>query len=152
MPMAEGTVQSIQVEAPPEVVFDVAADVSAFPDWATGVRETAVLAENEEGLPAQARWVVDGMIRTITYVLDYTYDGIARIEWVAQPGEDITEMVGRYEFYELEDGGTEVVYALRVSPNFKIPGLLRRQAEKQIVGTALRGLRDRAEEIAAAAG
>lgn len=149
--MTEGTVQSIQVEAPPEVVFEVAADVAGFPEWAAGVRDTEVIEENEEGYPARARWVVDGMIRTITYVLDYTYDGIARIEWVAEPGDDIAEMVGRYEFYELEDGGTEVVYALRVSPTFKVPGLLRRQAERQIVGTALRGLRDKAEEIAAEA-
>ena len=60
-------------------------------------------------------------------------------------------MDGRYEFYDLEDGGTEVVYALRVEPNFKVPGMLRRQAERQIVATALRGLRDRAEELASAA-
>ncbi|MGI9649306.1 MAG: SRPBCC family protein, partial [Acidimicrobiia bacterium] len=128
-----------------------AAQVGDFPEWATGVRETEVLEANEDGTPARARLVVDGMIRTITYVLNYTYDGIARIEWVAEPGDDIAEMEGRYEFYDLEGGGTEVVYALRVEPNFKVPGLLRRQAEKQIVGTALRGLRDRAEELASAA-
>jgi uncharacterized membrane protein len=150
--MAEGTVQTIQVAAPAEVVFDVAAHVEHFPEWATGVRETEVLAENKDGTPARARLVVDGMIRTITYVLNYTYDGIARIEWTAEPGEDIAAMDGRYEFYELENGDTEVVYALKVEPNFKVPGLLRRQAEKQIVGTALRGLRDRAEELAAADG
>lgn len=148
--MAEGTVQTIQVDAPAEVVFDVAAHVENFHEWATGVRETEVLEANEDGTPARARLVVDGMIRTITYVLNYTYDGIARIEWTAEPGDDIAEMEGRYEFYDLEGGGTEVVYALRVEPNFKVPGLLRRQAEKQIVGTALRGLRDRAEELASA--
>jgi len=148
--MAEGTVQTIQVDAPSEVVFDVAAHVELFPEWATGVRETEVLEANEDGNPVRARLVVDGMIRTITYVLNYTYDGIARIEWTAEPGDDIAEMEGRYEFYDLDGGGTEVVYALRVEPNFKVPGLLRRQAEKQIVGTALRGLRDRAEELASA--
>lgn len=149
--MAEGTVQTIQVDAPAEVVFDAAADVGRFPEWATGVRETEVLEANEDGTPKRARLVVDGMIRTISYILNYTYDGIARIEWTAEPGDDIREMDGRYEFYELDDGGTEVVYALKVEPNFKVPGLLRRQAEKQIVGTALRGLRDRAEELASAA-
>ncbi|MBT8202216.1 MAG: SRPBCC family protein [Acidimicrobiia bacterium] len=149
--MAEGTVQTIEVSAPAEIVFDVAAHVENFPEWATGVRETEVLEVNEDGTPARARLVVDGMIRTITYVLNYTYDGIAKIEWTAEPGDDIATMEGRYEFYDLEDGGTEVVYALRVEPNFKVPGMLRRQAEKQIVGTALRGLRDRAEELASAA-
>ncbi|MDH3607071.1 MAG: SRPBCC family protein [Acidimicrobiia bacterium] len=148
--MAEGTVQTIQVDAPAEVVFGVAADVGRFPEWAAAVRETEVLDTNEDGTPARATLVVDGMIRTITYTLNYTYDGIARISWSAEPGDDIAEMDGRYEFYELEEGGTEVVYALKVEPNFKVPGLLRRQAEKQIVGTALRGLRDRAEELASA--
>lgn len=149
--MAEGTVQTIEVSAPAEIVFDVAAHVENFPEWATGVRETEILEVNEDGTPARARLIVDGMIRTITYVLNYTYDGIARIEWTAEPGDDIAEMEGRYEFYELENGATEVVYALKVEPNFKVPGLLRRQAEKQIVGTALRGLRDRSEELASAA-
>jgi len=148
--MAEGTVQTIQVDAPAEVVFGVAADVGRFPEWAAAVRETEVLDTNEDGTPARATLVVDGMIRTITYTLNYTYDGIASISWTAEPGDDIAEMDGRYEFYELEEGGTEVVYALKVEPNFKVPGLLRRQAEKQIVGTALRGLRDRAEELASA--
>ena len=109
-----------------------------------------MLEENEDGYPVRARLVVDGIIRTLSYVLNYTYDGIAKIEWVAEPGDDISEMEGRYEFYELEDGEVEVVYALKVAPNFQVPGLLRRQAEKQIVSTALRGLRDRAEELAAA--
>ncbi len=148
--MAEGTVKTIQIDAPAEVIFDVAADVARFPEWATGVRETEVLEANEDGYPIRAHLVLDAIIRTISYILNYTYDGIARIEWVADPGEDIVEMVGRYEFYELDEGGVEVVYALKVAPNFKVPGMLRRQAEKQIVSTALRGLRDRAEELAAA--
>ena len=109
-----------------------------------------MLEANEDGYPIRAHLVVNGIIRTISYILNYTYDGIARIEWVAEPGEDIIEMVGRYEFYELDEGGVEVVYALKVAPNFIVPGMLRRQAEKQIVSTALRGLRDRAEELAAA--
>lgn len=148
--MAEGTVKTIQIDAPAEVIFDVAADVARYTEWATGIRETEVLEENEDGYPLRAHLVVDGIIRTISYVLNYSYDGIAKIEWVAEPGDDISEMEGRYEFYELEDGGVEVVYALKVEPNFQVPGLLRRQAEKQIVSTALRGLRDRAEELAAA--
>ena len=35
--------------------------------------------------------------------------------------------------------------ALRVDPAFVVPGFLRRQAEKQIVSNALRGLKKRAE-------
>ena len=70
------------------------------------------------------------------------------MSWNAEPGTDIKDMEGYYAFNELDDGGTEIVYALRVEPAFIVPGFLRRQAEKQIVQAALRGLRDRAEEHA----
>ncbi len=53
-------------------------------------------------------------------------------------------MKGSYQLKGIE-GGTEVVYALRVELGFKLPGLVRRQAERQIVGVALRGLKKRAE-------
>ena len=49
---------------------------------------------------------------------------------------------GSYQFTSLDDA-TEVVYSLTVEPNFTVPGFLRRQAERQIVTTALRGLRKR---------
>ncbi len=65
--MAEGTVKTIEIDAPAEVIFDVAADVARFPEWATGVRETEVLEANEDGYPIRAHLLVDGIIRTISY-------------------------------------------------------------------------------------
>lgn len=145
--MAEGTVQSIEVSAPPEALFEVAADLEQYPDWASGVRSVEVLERDAEGRSLRARFVVDGMIKEITYVLRYSYDFPHRISWVAEPGDDIREMEGSYDFEGLEEGGTAVVYALRADPAFLIPGFLRRQVEKQIVGTALRGLKKRVEAV-----
>jgi ribosome-associated toxin RatA of RatAB toxin-antitoxin module len=130
------------------VVFGVAADVAAYPEWATGVAEVEVLETDSAGRAARARFEVDGFIRKIHYELEYEYDPPHRMAWTAVPGEDIREMEGYYEFRE-RDGGTEIVYALRVDPAFDVPGFLRRQAEKQIVQAALRGLRRRAEELSA---
>jgi hypothetical protein len=70
------------------------------------------------------------------------------MQWQAEEGPDLRELEGSYTFSELEGGGTEVVYRLRVEPAFTIPGFLRRQAERQLVGTALRGLRKRVGELA----
>ncbi len=145
--MADNTVQTIEIDSPPEAIFAVAADVAAYPEWATGIRSTEVLETDERGRPLRARFVVDGMVKEITYVLRYTYDEPRSISWEAEPGPDIEEMEGSYTFTEVEPGRTEVVYALRAVPAFTIPGFLRRQVEKQIVGTALRGLRRRVEEI-----
>jgi ribosome-associated toxin RatA of RatAB toxin-antitoxin module len=145
--MADSTVQSIEIAATPEACFAVAADIASYPEWATGVRATEVLDHDASGRVERAHFVIDGMVKEIAYTLRYTYEEPHRIAWTAEPGDDLNSLEGSYSFKALEDGGTEVVYALRAEPAFTIPGFLRRQVEKQIVGTALRGLRERVEQI-----
>ncbi|HEX5630479.1 MAG TPA: SRPBCC family protein [Acidimicrobiia bacterium] len=145
----EGTVRTSEANASPEAVFAVASDLAAYPEWATGVAAVEILETDDSGRPRRARFEVDGFIKRISYELVYEYDAPYRISWRAIPGDDIREMEGYYEFRPRE-GATEIVYALRVEPAFVVPGFLRRQAEKQIVQAALRGLRRRAEERAAA--
>ena len=145
--MPDGTVDSIEIKASPAEVFAVAADLDSYPQWATGVKEIEVLEKDEKGRASRARFVVDGMVKEITYILRYTYQEPNEIRWEAEPGDDLKELEGSYVFNEVADGRTEVVYGLKVDPSFTIPGFLRRQAEKQLVGTALRGLRKRVEQL-----
>lgn len=144
--MTESTVQSIEVDATPAELFAVVADVGSYPDWASGVRQVDVLEHDEEGRPRRAAFVLEGFVKEISYVLIYDYDAPTRMSWVAEPGPDIEMLEGSYTFTETSPGVTEVVYAFSVTPSFKVPGLIKRQAEKQIVTTALRGLRRRVRE------
>ncbi len=141
----EGTVQSIEVSADPQHIYEVALDLEAYPEWANGVKEVDILEEDEHGRPIRVDFRADAMIKEIQYTLLYKYEMDNGFSWSAEPGEDITAMDGSYEFKQLEDGCTEVLYALRVDPAFTVPGFLRRQAEKQIVSSALRGLKKRSE-------
>jgi len=34
--MTEGTFQTLEIDATPEALYDVAADIAAYPEWATG--------------------------------------------------------------------------------------------------------------------
>ncbi len=144
--MAASTVQSIEIDADPEACFAVAADITSYPEWATGVRTAEVIEEDESGRPIRASFVIDGMVKEIAYELVYTHDHPTLMSWTAVPGADIKAMDGSYTFKSIGENRTEVVYALRAEPAFTIPGFLRRQVEKQIVSTALRGLRERVEE------
>jgi len=141
----EGTVQSIEVSAEPHHVYEVALDLQGYPDWASQVKRVDILEKDEQGRPQRATFVVNAMVKEITYTLVYSYERANGFSWHAEPGDDIRALEGSYEFDELEDGNTRVVYALRVDPAFTIPGFLRRQAEKQIVSSALRGLKKHAE-------
>ena len=141
--MTEGTFQTLEIDAPAEALYDVAADIASYPEWATGVKEVEVLESTPEGLVERARFVLEGFVKEIEYVLRYTHDRPNVLSWVAEEdSKDVRMLEGSYTF-TVVDGATEVVYALTVEPNFKMPGFLRRQAENQIVTTALRGLRKR---------
>lgn len=148
--MAESTVQTIEIDASAAECFAVAADIASYPDWATGIRDIQILETGSDGRVSRAHFTIDGMVKEISYTLVYTYEEPTRISWSAEPGDDLELMDGSYAFNEVEGGKTEVVYALRAEPAFTIPGFLRRQVEKQIVGTALRGLRRQIEENASA--
>lgn len=143
--MTEGTFSTLEIDATPEALYDVAADVASYPLWASGVKEVEVLEADEEGRVGRARFVLEGFIKEIEYVLRYTHDRPGALSWVAEEGDDLKMLEGSYQFTP-KDGATEVVYSLTVELKFTIPGFLRRQAEKQIVTTALRGLRKRVSE------
>ncbi|MCI0543204.1 MAG: SRPBCC family protein, partial [Actinobacteria bacterium] len=128
-----------------EALYDVAADVASYPEWATGVKEVEVLDVDAAGRVDRARFVLEGFIKEIEYVLRYTHDRPHSLSWMAEESDDLKMLEGSYVFNPTDDG-TEVVYTLSVETKFTIPGFLRRQAEKQIVTTALRGLRKRVSE------
>lgn len=144
--MAESTVHSIEIDAPAAACFEVAADVESYPEWASGVKRVEVLERDSEGRPHRAAFVLEGFVKEISYELVYDYDPPHRMSWKADPSTDIAMLEGSYTFTDTGDGVTEVVYALSVVPSFVLPGFVRRQAEKQIVTTALRGLRRRVQE------
>lgn len=143
--MAERTFQTLEIDAPAEALYDVAADISRYPEWATGVKEAEVIESDGDGRVVRARFVLEGFIKEIEYVLRYSHDRPNSLSWSSEESDDLKMMEGSYTFNPSGDA-TEVVYALRVEPKFTIPGFIRRQAERQIVTTALKGLRKRVSE------
>ncbi|HEY6627587.1 MAG TPA: SRPBCC family protein [Acidimicrobiia bacterium] len=140
--MAEGTFQTLEIDAAPEVLYDAAADIGSYPEWATGVKEVEVLESGPDGRVDRARFVIEVFVKEIEYVLRYEHDRPNRLSWVAEESDDLQMLEGSYTF-TANDGVTEVQYGLKVGLKFTMPGFLMRQAEKQIVTTALRGLRKR---------
>ena len=87
-------------------------------------------------------------VKEIEYVLEYTHDSPNSLSWESVESSDLAMLEGSYRFGPADGGATEVVYTLAVETNFTIPGFIKRQAEKQIVSTALRGLRKRVADQA----
>jgi len=145
--MADKTSSSIVIGVPRKDVMTVIADFAAYPRWATAVRSADVLSENDDGRAGAVRFRLDaGMIKD-SYVLGYEWDGDAQVRWnLAEAGSVISEMSGGYALADRGDS-TEVTYELAVGIRLRMPGIVKRQAEKMIIDTALKGLKSQAEAI-----
>ncbi|HYB89344.1 MAG TPA: SRPBCC family protein [Streptosporangiaceae bacterium] len=143
--MADRTTSSITVAAPRADVMAVIADFPSYPEWASAVRSAEVVGHGHDGRASLVRFVLDAGVIKDSYVLAYDWDGDAGVRWdLAEPGSVITGLGGGYLLADA-GGGTRVTYDLAVDVRVPMPGMLKRRAEKTIIDTALKGLRDRAE-------
>jgi len=149
--MAASTSSRIVIAAPRAAVMAVIADFAAYPQWASAVRAAEVLGQ-EDGRASRVRFTLDAGLVKDTYVLGYDWDGDAGVRWhLAEPGSVISAMDGGYLLAD-RDRATETTYELSVDLKIPMPGLLKRRAEKTIIDTALKGLKNRVESRSDAAG
>lgn len=147
--MSDRTLSSIVVDAPAESVMAVIADFAAYPEWTGAVKEAEVLTEYEDdGRPAQVRFRLDAGPIKDDYTLEYAWDGDHEVRWNLVEARLLTAMDGSYTLVERDDGSTEVTYALSVDIKLPLLGRMKRNGEKVIVDTALKGLKKRVEEPA----
>jgi hypothetical protein len=143
--MAASTSSRIVIAAPCAAVMTVIADFPAYPQWASAVRAAEVLGQDDGGRASQVRFTLDAGVVKDTYVLGYDWDGDAAVRWhLAEPGSVISAMDGGYLLAD-QSGATETTYELSVDIRIPMPGLLKRRAEKTIIDTALKGLKNRVE-------
>jgi ribosome-associated toxin RatA of RatAB toxin-antitoxin module len=127
-------------------VMAVIADIAAYPEWSDGMRSVEILTQYDDGRPADARFVVDAGAIKDTYELEYDWaDDDSSVSWTLTNGGMLKAMDGSYELADNGDGTTTVRYQLAVDVSIPMIGLIKRKAEKVIVDTALRGLKERVE-------
>src|SRR6185437_4844603 len=146
--MADRTTSSITVAAPRAAVMSVIADFGAYPQWASGIRSAEVVEPGADGRARRVRFSIDAGLIKDSYLLAYQWDADAAVRWeLAEGGAMISEMTGGY-LLAADGGGTRVTYDLAVGLKVPMIGMLKRRAEKTIIGTALKGLRSRAGTVA----
>ncbi len=145
--MADQTESSVYVDAPADQVLDVIADLEAYPQWTRQLTSVTVLSE-DEGWADEAEFVLDAGVLKDDYVLRYTWDVDADstgvVSWELVRAHTLSAMDGSYTL-ATEGAGTRLTYRLAVDLAIPMPGMLRRKAERAIVGSALEELKARVE-------
>lgn len=134
---------SREVNAPPEVVFDVLTDHRRYAEL-TPLRKSELEREGEPGPNGV------GSIRVLTAVgppmreETIVYERPTRFSYTVLSGLPVRDHVGTVSL-EPSEGGTKVVYALRTTPTLPIVGGVVVAAIKQGVTRLLNGVSAEAE-------
>ncbi len=143
--MAETASQTVTTTAPPDRVWEIAADVERYPDWAKDVKDVIVRARDDLGRPLEVEFRASALGRSTHYTLSYDYAEAPNVlAWRMVKGDIMRTIDGAYHFTPTSDGGTEVRYDLAIDLVVPLPGFVKRRAEVRILNT-VRELKTRAE-------
>jgi ribosome-associated toxin RatA of RatAB toxin-antitoxin module len=143
--MPEQAEGSVEVAATPREVMAVVADFDAYPQWVGNLEQVEVLTRDRRGRGTRVAFRLRTPVLSAAYTLAYRYaprDGGVSWEYVEGTLEDLS---GSYTLEPTDAGGTLVTYRLQVELGMPLPGLVKRQAARQIVRSALGDLKRRVE-------
>ena len=139
--------RSVEIEAPIERCFDIAADIQGAPEWQRSLLDVEVLERDADRRARLVETESDAKVKKVRARLRFSYTPPTRIDWLQEKGET-KSLEGWWEFEDL-GGSTRATYALAVDPGRVLGLLLRGPAEAKVrdflLGGAAEGLKKQAE-------
>lgn len=95
--MAEKTTQTIYIEADPDTVMKVIADIDSYPQWISEYKEAEVVEKDADGYPKVARIVMDATVLKDTMVMSYQWPKDRRsVSWTLVSSSLLRALEGSY--------------------------------------------------------
>jgi uncharacterized membrane protein len=139
---------TVEIAAPRERCYEIAADIEHAPEWQGTLEEVEVLERDDEGRPLVVETVSDAMVKKVRSQLRFGYDPPQGLTWEQEKG-DAKWLTGSWVFEDLADDGTRATYGLRTDPGRMLGLLLRGPVEGKVkellTKSAAEGLKESAE-------
>jgi ribosome-associated toxin RatA of RatAB toxin-antitoxin module len=149
--MAESVSESIKINATPEEVMAVIADLEDYPNWSEGFTGVEIITTHDDGATKDAAFTIATPIGKDTYEISYLWEGNNAVSWVLNSDEAgkpkssmMKKLVGSYTL-TADGDGTKVTYQLEIDPKVPMMGFMKKKAAATIVDQALHGLKKRVE-------
>jgi ribosome-associated toxin RatA of RatAB toxin-antitoxin module len=139
--MAVHESSEVVIEAAPDEIMAVIADIESLTEWSDAHQSSEVLERDEAGRPLRARMKVKTAGITDEQVVAYTWhdDGVS---WTLESAKQQRSQDARYTL--IPDGvKTLVKFAITIDPLVPLPGFVLKRATKGVLRTATDGLRTR---------
>ena len=140
--------RSVEIDAPIQKVFDIAADIEGSVGWMGAMKDVDVLERDGEGRAKLVETVNDAKVKTVKTKLSFSYNAPTEIRWRQEKG-DVKSLDGWWKLEDLGGDRTRATYALEVDPGRMLGMLIRGPVEGQVrdflLGDAADGLKKTAE-------
>src|SRR4051794_9778907 len=140
--------KTVEIDAPIERCFDIAADIANAPDWQGSLKDVEVLEKDADKRASVVETESDAKVKRVKARLRFSYDEPTGITWVQEKG-DTKSLRGWWNFEDLGGDRTRATYGLDVDPGRMLGLLLRGPVEGQVrnflLGGAAEGLKEKAE-------
>ena len=147
MGLIEGE-RTVEIDAPVERCFEIAADIENAPDWQGSLQDVDVLERDDEGRAELVETKSDAKVKSVRAVLRFSYTEPTEVRWVQEKG-DTKSLEGWWKLEDLGGGRTRASYGLAADPGRMLGMLLRGPAEAKVrdflLGGAAEGLKRQAE-------
>src|SRR5918998_4019693 len=138
----------VEIDAPVERCYTIAADIENAPEWQGSLREVQVLERDAERRPVVVEAESDAKVKSVRARLRFSYEPTELIRWTQEKG-DTKSLEGSWRLEDVGDGRTRATYALAVDPGRMLGMLLRGPAEGKVrdflLAGAAEGLKAHAE-------
>lgn len=137
--MAVKDSREVVIEASPEEILAVIADVKSAPTWSSQYQSAEVLDTYKDGRPKQVKMKVKAAGITDEQTVEYTW-GENTAGWTLIKAGQLKTQNARYTLTPQGDK-TKVRFDIEVDLSIPLPGFIVKQAIKGAVDTATNGLR-----------
>jgi ribosome-associated toxin RatA of RatAB toxin-antitoxin module len=143
--MAVNDSREVVIEATPEEILDVIADVETAPTWSPQYQRADVLETFEGGRPKRVKMKVKAAGLTDEQEVEYSW-GENTASWTLIKAGQLRSQDATYTLTP-EGDKTRVRFDLAVDPSVPIPGFLLKRTLKGAMETATDGLRKQVLKI-----
>ena len=143
--MATKDSREVVIEATPEQILDVIADVEATPTWSPQYEKAEVLERFDNGRPKQVKMTVKAAGLTDEQVIEYTWDE-QKVSWTLVKAGQIKAQDASYTLTP-EGDKTRVRFDIALDLSVPLPGFIVKRTIKGGVETATEGLRKQVLKI-----
>jgi ribosome-associated toxin RatA of RatAB toxin-antitoxin module len=143
--MATSDSREVVIEASPEEILDVIADIPATPDWSPQYQSAEILDTGDDGRPRRVKMTVKTVGVTDVMETEYTWSDDS-VSWTLIKSGALKKQDASYTL--TPDGDkTKVRFDITVDLSIPLPGFLLKRALKGGTESATEGLRKQVLKI-----